>query len=130
MKLINALKHRPLTNIDILKLTKNLPHFRGCFMRNTLPKRCNKRECGVINLDDKDGPGTHWVSYYKKDDGTCYYFDSFGDLPPCKEFIDYVGDRCKILYNYKRKQTFNSIICGHLCLKFLYHMSNIITNKN
>lgn len=93
-------------------------------MRNQLPKRCRVHECGVINLDNKDGPGTHWVSYYKNNNKECYYFDSFGDLQPFKEFIDYVGSKCKILYNYKRQQAFDTIICGHLCLKFLYEMSN------
>lgn len=94
-------------------------------MRNDLPKQCNKHECGVINLDDKDGPGTHWVGYYKKDNN-CYYFDSYGDLQPFKEFIDYVGgaDKCKIFYNYKRRQAFNTVVCGHLCLKFLYEMAH------
>lgn len=92
-------------------------------MRNQLPKRCRIRECGVINLDNKEGPGTHWVSYYKTNNNECYYFDSFGDLQPFKEFIDYVGGKCKIFYNYKRLQTFDTIICGHLCLKFLYEMS-------
>lgn len=126
MKLIDAIK-QPLTNIDILNLTKNLPHFRGVFMRNQLPKRCRTRECGVINLDNEDGPGTHWVGYYKKNNNECYYFDSFGDLQPFKEFIDYIGagsnNRCTIFYNYKRRQAFNTIICGHLCLKILYKMS-------
>lgn len=99
-------------------------------MRNNLPKRCRKHECGVINLDNEDGPGTHWVSYYKKDNDTCYYFDSFGDLQPFKEFIDYVGrQKCQILYNYRRQQAFNTIICGHLCLKFLYEMSRKFNKK-
>lgn len=49
-------------------------------MRTNLPKRCRKHECGIINLDNEEGPGTHWVGYYKKDNSTCYYFDSFGDL--------------------------------------------------
>lgn len=123
MKLINAIK-RPLTNIDILKFGKYVPHFRGVFMRTNLPKRCRKHECGVINLDDEEGPGTHWVSYYKWNNKICYYFDSFGDLQPFKEFIAYVGgDKCKILYNYKRQQAFNTGVCGHLCLKFLLQMS-------
>lgn len=102
-------------------------------MRTNLPKRCRKHECGVLNLDDEKGPGTHWVSYYKKDNRTCYYFDSFGDLQPPKEFINYVdgscGGKCKILYNYKREQAFNTIVCGHLCLKFLYEMLNKLEKK-
>lgn len=90
-------------------------------MRNSLPTRCHKYECGVINLDDSEGSGTHWVSYYKRGE-TCYYFDSFGDLQPFKEFIEYVGDRCIIHFNYKQFQKYDTVVCGHLCLKFLFDM--------
>lgn len=92
-------------------------------MRNSLPKRCNKQECGVINLDDINGPGTHWVSYYKHDK-TCFYFDSFGDLQPFHEFVRYVGGDCTIHFNYKQYQKFDTIICGHLCLKFLFTLTS------
>lgn len=91
-------------------------------MRNTLPKYCRKIESGVINLDDKNGPGTHWVSYYKNGK-TCLYFDSYGDLQPFSEFIKYVGNDCKIHFNYKRYQPFDTVICGHLCLKFLFEIA-------
>lgn len=90
-------------------------------MRDKLPKRCRKYECGVINLDSQRGPGTHWVSYYKEDK-KCYYFDSFGDLTPPKEFIKYIGDRCDIHFNYKRYQKYDTVICGHLSLKFLFDL--------
>lgn len=89
-------------------------------MRDKLPKRCRKIECGVINLDNNAGPGTHWVSYYKCNKN-CFYFDSFGDLKPPEEFIKYVGD-CVIHYNYKRYQKFNTSICGHLCILFLFDL--------
>lgn len=92
-------------------------------MRNNLPKRCNKYECSVINLDDIDGPGTHWVSYYKHDK-TCFYFDSFGDLQPFREFVKYVGRNCTINFNYKQYQKYDSFICGHLCLKFLFTITS------
>lgn len=95
-------------------------------MRSKLPKRSNKYECGVINLDSDDGPGTHWVSYYKENK-ECYYFDSFGGLQPFREFIKYVGEDCNIHFNYQNFQPFNTVICGHLCLKFLF---NIINEKN
>lgn len=89
-------------------------------MRDKLPKRCRKIECGVINLDNETGPGTHWVSYYKNNKN-CYYFDSFGNLQPPHEFMNYVGD-CVIHFNYNRYQKFNTIVCGHLCLKFLFDL--------
>lgn len=91
-------------------------------MRNNLPKRCNKEECGVINLDDRDGPGTHWVSYYKHD-RTCFYFDSFGDLQPFPEFVNYIGNDCEINFNYTQYQNYDSVVCGHLCLKFLFTLA-------
>lgn len=88
-------------------------------MRNNLPERCQKYECGVINLDDDSGLGTHWVSYCIQDK-TCYYFDSFGDLQPFEEFVKYVSEKCTIHFNYRRYQKSDSVNCGHLCLKFLF----------
>lgn len=92
-------------------------------MRNDLPNKCLKNECGVINLDDKDGVGTHWCAYYKNNN-ICSYFDSFGNLKPPLELITYFGSSCRIFYNHKRYQDFNTFNCGHLCLQFLYEMSN------
>lgn len=116
-------KNRPLNELDIIKYTNHLPHFRGVFMRNNLPNQCYQKECGIINLDDVDGPGTHWVAYHKNNNIT-YYFDSFGNLRPPQEFIKYLGSS-KIYYNYKNYQNFGTIICGHLCIQFL----NDIVNK-
>lgn len=124
---MNRMINEPLTESDILYFAQPLPHFRGVFMRNDLPKRpgCLKNECGVINLDDWKGSGTHWVSYCRKNEN-CYYFDSFGNLQPPKEFVQYVGDKCKIHYNYNSFQKFGTVNCGHLCLKFLYKMYDIL----
>lgn len=87
-------------------------------MRNALPTNGPRyHESAVVNLDDKDNVGTHWVSYKKKGDEVIY-FDSFGDLQPPLDLLCYLGvDRIK--YNYVRYQDFNTFNCGHLCLKFL-----------
>lgn len=90
-------------------------------MRNDLPKHSSDNECAVINLDDVDGPGTHWVAFYKKNQ-YAYYFDSFGNLRPPLELINYLGSRTLILYNYEKYQNYDTIICGHLCIRFLYDM--------
>lgn len=93
-------------------------HFRGVFMRNDLPKLGpRKNESAIINLDDKEGPGTHWVAY-KKVNNKVIYFDSFGDLQPPKDLMDYLGVG-RVLYNHKRYQKYDTVVCGHLCLKFL-----------
>ena len=46
-------------------------------MRNGLPKRSLKTECGILNLDVEKGSGTHWTCWYKLDSTHCYYFDSW-----------------------------------------------------
>lgn len=95
-------------------------------MRNLLPPSgARYRECGIINLDDKDNPGTHWTAY-KKYANVAVYMDSFGNLRPPDELIKYLKQNspCAILYNHEQLQSYNSIICGHLCLKFLYAYNN------
>lgn len=89
-------------------------------MRDKLPKKPNRKECGIINLDTYNGPGTHWVAYYKHNKDVEYY-DSFGNLQPPLEVLRYLGD--SITYNYKREQQFNTFNCGHLSLNFLIKMS-------
>lgn len=119
---------RPLTELDIIQFVHHIPHFRGVFSRDQLPKKCWTIECGVLNLDNFIGTGTHWTSYYKINDN-CYYFDSFGNLQPPKEFIDYMETskkRCCIQYNYNRFQKYNTYICGHLCIRFLYNMTELL----
>lgn len=86
-------------------------------MRDNLPKKPKKYECGIINLDSISGSGSHWVAYYKNG-SLIKYFDSFGNLQPPKEIIKYLGK--KIVYNYNSYQNYNSFNCGHLCLEFLY----------
>lgn len=119
-------KSEPLNETHIYKFAKiYLRKFRGVLMRDGLPKICKKIECGVINLDNNAGSGTHWCSYYKLNQ-VCYYFDSFGNLPPPKELVSYLGSNCIIYYNYHRFQKYNTFICGHLSLYFLYDIQNLV----
>lgn len=86
-------------------------------MRDALPDKPNKLECAIVNLDSSDMPGTHWVAYAKKYK-YCEYFNSFGDLKPPLELVQYLKNN-NIYYNYKQYQSFNTSNCGHLCIKFL-----------
>lgn len=109
---------RALTDGDILKYGEGAIHFRGVFMRDTLPKKPWKNECGVVNLDENIGPGTHWVAYRKVREKVIY-FDSFGNLPPPKELVNYFKNY-EVYYNYSSFQTYNTTYCGQLCIQFLY----------
>lgn len=93
-------------------------------MRDTLPKKINANECGIVNMDSNKGKGTHWVAYFKKN-RRIIYFDSYGDLAPPRELQVYFKSDNKnnvIYYNYDRIQKFNSYQCGQYCLVFLYNM--------
>ena len=66
----------PLTNIEISEYHKNEPRSNGVYSRNNLPKTI-KKGAYVINLDEYENTGTHWVSLFVKPKYTVY-FDSFG----------------------------------------------------
>ncbi|XP_029665449.1 uncharacterized protein LOC115236867 [Formica exsecta] len=92
----------------------------GVFMCNKLPiNGIRRNESGIVNLDDVDGSGTHWVAYAKRGDRVVY-FDSFGNLRRPKELVRYFGQNvANIEYNHTTYQNYNQGICGQLCLRFL-----------
>ena len=127
-----VLSNKPLSNIELLEAARKLkiPNCRGVSLRDTLPNKPKKKECGILNLDDTAGLGTHWVAWYKN--GTeKKYFDSYGLQPP-NELVDYLTP--PILYNTERVQPYDQVFCGHLCLYVLkqlcggQHLQDIINS--
>ena len=112
---------KSLTNFDLLEYVEELkiPHFRGVFMRDTIPKVPNKEECGIVNFNTSQQPGSHWVCYYKHYKYRIY-FDSYGQvmLGELRNYLKskYEGNKEVIQQNTDIVQPFNSMICGHLCL--------------
>lgn len=105
-----------------------IKHFRGVFMRDTLPEKSNKTECGIINLDSMLSTGSHWTCYFKCDNHAVY-FDSYGDANPPKELVKYLNVS-NLEYNTDRVQNYNDPpICGHLCLEVLRQHSNGVQPK-
>ena len=66
----------PLINIEINEYYNNEPRFNGVYSRNNLPKTI-KKVAYVINLDEYENTGTHWVALFVKPKYTVC-FDSFG----------------------------------------------------
>ena len=126
-----VLPNKPLSNFELMDAVDKLKiqNFRGVFLRDTLPGKSKKKECGILNLDDTSGSGTHWVAWWKNND-VKFYFDSFG-LPPPLEMEKYLKS---LKYNTEEIQSRNQVVCGHLCLYVLKHLSmgksmqNIINN--
>ena len=66
----------PLSNLEIQKYYQNEPRFNGVYSRNNLPKKI-KDEAYVINLDEYEDVGTHWIALFCNGN-EIVYFDSFG----------------------------------------------------
>ena len=115
------LPNKPLSNFELENAVKKLkiPSFRGVFLLDTLPRKPNKKECGIVNFDKSGGPGTHWAGSYKNGK-TKVYFDSYGVQPPL-EVINYLGS--PIHYNTNRLQPAGEVFCSHLCLYVLKELS-------
>ena len=121
------LPFHPLTNIEISEYYKNEPRFNGVYSRNNLPKTIKKAGY-VINLDEYENTGTHWVALFVKTN-EAIYFDSFGieHIPiEINKFIN--NDTTKssslerIESNIFRIQAYDSIMCGYFCIEFINYI--------
>ncbi|CAH3040296.1 unnamed protein product [Porites lobata] len=112
---------KPLSNFDLMEWIKRLgiKNFRGIYSRDGLPHKI-KKECGIINLDDITGPGTHWVCYRNGKSGFYEYFDPFGLIMP-NEVLDYfhTGPVKPIVYSMDEIQNRSTVLCGYWCLYYL-----------
>ena len=117
-----VLPNHPLTNIELLDAAKklNITNFKGVFLRDELPNKPRASECGILNLDDSSGLGSHWVVFLKNGKDKLY-FDSYG-LPPPTELLKYL--KGPVYYNSERIQSDNEVFCGHLCLYVLKKLSD------
>ena len=80
-----------LTNIEINVYYINEPRFNGVYSRNNLPKTI-KKGAYVINLDEYENTGTHWITLFVKTN-EAIYFDSFGIEHIPKEIEHAIGNK-------------------------------------
>ena len=102
----------PLTNFEIQESYKNEPRFNGVYSRDNLPKTI-KNGPYVINLDEYEDVGTHWIALYVKNNEITY-FGSFG--------VEHIPKKIKKFFEHKNIKTniFGiqadnySIMCGYI----------------
>ena len=97
----------------------NEPRFNGVYSRNNLPNKI-KKGAYVINLDEYENTGTHWVSLFVKANKVIC-FDSFGIEHIPKEINKFIGNN-NIESNIFRIQAYNSILCGYFYIEFINYM--------
>ena len=88
---INLMLPHPIKNFEIQKYYQNEARFNGVYSRDNLPKRIKDRAY-VINLDEYEDAGTHWIALYVKNIGIIY-FDSFGVEHVPKEIEKFIGHK-------------------------------------
>ena len=81
----------PLKNFEIKEYYENNPRFNGAYSKNNLPKII-KNGGYVINLDEYEDIGTHWIALYVKNNEVIY-FDSFGVEHTPNEIKKFIGNK-------------------------------------
>ena len=121
----------PLTNFEIQTYYQNEPRFNGVFSRDNLPNTI-KNSAYVLNLDEYQDIGTHWVALYVNNK-TATYFDSFGVEHIPKEIMKFIDNEQSssakarnknIIRNIFRIHAYDSIMCGYFCIGFIHFMFN------
>ena len=112
----SLLPFHPLINIEISEYYKNEPRFNGVYSRNNLPNKI-KKGAYVINFDEYENTGTHWISLLVKTNEVIY-FDSFGVEHIPKAINKFIGNS-DIKSNIFRIQAYDSIMCGYFCIEFI-----------
>ena len=78
-----------------------------------------KKGAYVVNLDEYENTGTHWVSLFVKPKYTVYFF-SFGVKHILKEINKFTNNDIKS--SIFRIQAYDSIMCGYFCIEFINYM--------
>ena len=80
----------PLTNFVRQQYHENEPKVNGLYSRNNLSKI--KYQAYIINLDEYESIGTHWIALYVNAKNITY-FDSFGVEHIPKYIRKFIGNK-------------------------------------
>lgn len=100
-------------NKFVFNALKSINCYLGAYPKNRLPETKRKHFALIINTDNAELPGEHWVALIITNK-TGYYFDSYGLKPDKKEIINFIKQKCpkRLIYNDRQIQSFRSTYCG------------------
>ena len=106
----------PMSNIKIDEILKHDKNYIETSSKDNVPILKNNQST-IINLQDSDKNGSHWISY-KKIVNNIFYFDSYA--------VSFITDNIKNKYpnhkficNIYRIQSIDSNQCGRFCILFV-----------
>ena len=109
----------PLTNFEIKRYYQNELRFNGVYSRDNLPNKI-KDGTYAINLDEYADVGTHWITFFYKNN-EIVYVDSFWVEHVPKEIEKFIGHK-NTKTNIFRTQSNNSYMCAYFCMGFIDFM--------
>lgn len=112
---------KPLSNIDILNYGKNKNIKIFCVAKDQLrkKKKLKNNESIVINLDDMENEGTHWVCLICKNN-KLFYYDPFGVIYLSNDIANYIKKHKTDFYSTtEQNQSITSNKCGWFCLAII-----------
>ena len=113
-----------MSNLKIDEILKHDKSYIGTFSKDNVLLLKNNQST-IINLQDSNQDGSHWVSYCKRND-KIYYFDSYA-VSFIPDIIKKQYPKHKFICNIYSIQSMDSNQCGRFCILFV--KSNI-KNEN
>ena len=113
-------RHQIETILTLDVATRDL--FCGVYPMNQLPTR--QEGAYVINMDDHDEPGSHWVAVFDNN-GVVEYVDSYGYPPIDVRCLQFLGS--EYYYNKVKLQKQYSNACGFYCIYYILKRARGLT---
>ena len=120
-----------ISNVDLKTIANKLGiKLNGIYMKDQLTISNTYTGAYIVNLQNSDHSGSHWVSFIKVDDDITFYFDSFGQTVPdtLRKLFNNENLDDKVYYNLIQIQDYHSTLCGLYCILYLYVMKNSKVN--
>jgi len=80
----------------------------------------------IVNTDNADKPGEHWVVYYHSQ-SALEFFDSYGLPPSAYPNLTILN---VLYYNPISLQSIGSSVCGHYCIFYVYFRARTNHSRN
>lgn len=94
--------------------------FKGVFACDRLPVVFSLPALFIINLSPSTESGSHWITLHIDEEGSAFYFDSFGMPPSNPDILRFLKLHSKKLaHNKKQLQHLSSIKCGRFASVFV-----------
>jgi hypothetical protein len=100
------------------KITRK--NFVGVLSRNQLPSSISFPSHFILNTQNSNQRGEHWLGLFYDVNGHCSFFDSYGNSPQYFNLLDFIKKTSNSYdFNNLKIQNF-STYCGIYCIFFVY----------